>query len=124
MALRAGNNGDDSAEKHSMGTIWSRVPPTPRWSNTKLPRAGHLAQIQGAILGYYKGNLCVDMTNLSYLGPSPSTSKASPPSESQCTDSGPPRNGAWEQGPNVVIIADQSKLNDLFSKTLNLRGNN
>jgi len=86
-----GNNGDDSAEKHSMGTIWSRVPPTPRWSNTKLPRAGHLAQIQGAILGYYKGNLCVDMTNLSYLGPSPSTSKASPPSESQCTDSGPPR---------------------------------
>ena len=67
------------------------------------------------------------MTNLSYLG------------EWQCTDPGPPRKrrlGAGASitsqlirptdvdGWNVVIIADQSKLNDLFSKTLNLRGNN
>src|SRR5882762_3097226 len=92
--------------------------------NTKLPHAGHLAQIQGivyshllyllcdftkhptgAVLGYYKGNLCVDMTNLSYLGPSPSTSKTSPPSESQCTDSGPPRKRRLGAGTSVAITS-------------------
>ena len=32
-----------------MATIWSRVLPTVRWKNTKLPHAGHNAQIQGIL---------------------------------------------------------------------------
>ena len=63
----------------------------PKMEQHQVTARWHLAQIQGivyshllyllcdftkhptgAVLGCYKGNLCVDMTNLSYLGPSPS----------------------------------------------------
>jgi hypothetical protein len=90
----------------------------PRWNNTKLPRAGHLAQIQGivyshllyllcdftkhltgAVLRYYKGNLCVDMTNLSYLGPLFSSRKRRRRRSRNVRTLVRHENGAWEQGP-------------------------
>ena len=39
----------DNKNKHVMANIWARVPPTARWKNTKLPQAGHNAQIQGIL---------------------------------------------------------------------------
>ena len=43
-----GNKGDNTS-KHCMATIWSRVLPTARWENTKIPQAGHNAQVQGIL---------------------------------------------------------------------------
>ena len=44
-----GKNNDGKSPRYSMGTIWCRIPPTPRWRNFNLPRAGHLVQLQGTV---------------------------------------------------------------------------
>ncbi|KAN0067827.1 hypothetical protein V8E54_014074 [Elaphomyces granulatus] len=44
-----GENNNGKSPRYSMGTIWCRIPPTPRWRNFNLPRAGHLVQLQGGI---------------------------------------------------------------------------
>ncbi|KAN0067640.1 hypothetical protein V8E54_014205 [Elaphomyces granulatus] len=43
-----GKNNDGKSPRY-MGTIWCRIPPTPRWRNFNLPRAGHLVQLQGTV---------------------------------------------------------------------------
>ncbi|KAN0066898.1 hypothetical protein V8E54_000034 [Elaphomyces granulatus] len=117
----AGKNNDGKSPRYSMGTIWCRIPPTPRWRNFNLPRAGHLVQLQGTVLGYFNSCICVDVNNLSYLKPVP-------PSESPSTtpSSSPPRKrrlGAVS-GPSSSDLSSSKPVQEPESHTTKRVGGN
>jgi len=110
-----GKDSDGKSAKYSKAMIWCRIPPTPRWRNFNLPRAGQLVQLQGTILGYFKACLCIDLANISYLQPS---AKALPTSESPSSTPSTPRKrrlGA-PSGPPPSDISSPKLVEDTAAK--------